>query len=48
MSEKWHGGKGDRVRKSSNQKKYRDNWEIIFGKKPKSSKYDNRNNKNSS
>ena len=29
---KWHGGKGS-ARKQSNQQKYADNWEKIFGKK---------------
>lgn len=33
MTDKWHGGKGDRPRKASNQKAYSDNYERIFGKK---------------
>lgn len=33
MSDKWHGGKGDRPRKNSNQKAYSDNYDRIFGKK---------------
>jgi hypothetical protein len=31
MTDKWHGGKGDKSR-PSNQKKYQDNWEKIFNK----------------
>ena len=34
---KWHGGKGS-ARKQSNEQKYADNWEKIFGKKPKKTK----------
>ena len=30
---KWHGGKGSAVRKTSNQTKYADNYDRIFGKK---------------
>ncbi len=30
---KWHGGKGSVVRKTSNQNKYADNYDRIFGKK---------------
>ena len=30
---KWHGGKGSAVRKTSNQNKYADNYDRIFGKK---------------
>ena len=30
---KWHGGKGSSVRKTSNQIKYADNYDRIFGKK---------------
>jgi hypothetical protein len=33
MSEKWHGGKGDKPRKNSNQKAYADNYDRIFGRK---------------
>lgn len=33
MSDKWHGGKGDKPRKTNNQKQYTDNWDRIFGKK---------------
>ena len=33
MSSKWHGGKGDKPRKTNNQKQYADNWDRIFGKK---------------
>jgi hypothetical protein len=29
---KWHGGKGS-ARKESDQKKYEDGWDRIFGKK---------------
>ena len=32
-SGKWHGGKGSAVRKTSNQNKYADNYDRIFGKK---------------
>ena len=34
MSNKWHGGKGDKPRKTNNQKQYADNYDKIFGKKP--------------
>ena len=37
---KWHGGKGS-ARKESDQDKYNDGWERIFGKK------DNKSNNNS-
>jgi hypothetical protein len=30
---KWHGGKGSAVRKTSDQTKYADNYDRIFGKK---------------
>lgn len=30
----WHGGKGSQ-RRNSNEQAYRDNWDKIFGKKPK-------------
>ena len=30
---KWHGGKGSAVRKTSDQNKYADNYDRIFGKK---------------
>jgi hypothetical protein len=33
MTDKWHGGKGDRLRKGSNQKAYSDNYDRIFGKR---------------
>lgn len=29
----WHGGKGSKRRKGSDQKAYEDNWERIFGNK---------------
>ena len=29
MTDKWHGGKGDKARKVDN-KKYAENWEAIF------------------
>lgn len=35
MSNKWHGGKGDKPRKVDH-KKFSENWERIFGKKDKS------------
>jgi len=38
MSKEWHGGKGDKPRKKSDQKKYADNWEKIFGDKKKKEK----------
>jgi len=31
MGKKWHGGKGDRRRKSSDDRKYRQGWDHIFG-----------------
>ena len=30
---KWHGGKGSAVRKTTDQTKYADNYDRIFGKK---------------
>jgi hypothetical protein len=30
---KWHGGKGSAVRRTSDQNKYADNYDRIFGKK---------------
>jgi hypothetical protein len=33
----WHGGKGS-GRRGSDDKKYADNWDIIFGKKDKAKK----------
>jgi hypothetical protein len=32
---KWHGGKGSAVRKTSDQTKYADNYDRIFGNKSK-------------
>jgi hypothetical protein len=34
---KWHGGKGS-ARKQSDQDKYNDGWDRIFGKKQKDKK----------
>lgn len=31
----WHGGKGSTPRTDTNSKQYQDNWDKIFGKKPK-------------
>ena len=36
MGKEWHGGKGDSRRKGSDDKKYRDGWDRIFGNKDKS------------
>lgn len=33
MTEKWHGGKGSKIRKSSNLQKYSDGWDKIFKNK---------------
>ena len=33
MSDKWHGGKGSKTRPVTDQKKFDDNWDKIFGKK---------------
>ena len=33
MADKWHGGKGDKPRKTSNSKKFSDGWDRIFGNK---------------
>lgn len=38
MTDKWHGGKGSKIRKSSDPKKYAENYERIFGKKKKEKK----------
>lgn len=37
MSDKWHGGKGDKARKVD-QKKYSEGWDKIFGKDKKKQK----------
>ena len=34
----WHGGKGSTPRTDTNSKQYQDNWDNIFGKKPKENK----------
>ena len=34
----WHGGKGCKPRPGTISKQYKDNWEKIFGKKPKKDK----------
>ena len=34
----WHGGKGSTPRTDTNSKQYKDNWDTIFGKKPKENK----------
>jgi hypothetical protein len=31
MSNRWHGGKGDRRRKNANDDAYRSGWNRIFG-----------------
>ena len=31
----WHGGKGSTPRTNTSSKQYQDNWDTIFGKKPK-------------
>ena len=33
MSGKWEGGKGSKFRPVTDQKKFDDNWDKIFGKK---------------
>ena len=45
MSNKWHGGKGDKPRKTNNQKQYADNWDRIFGKKESEPKINSPENK---
>ena len=46
-SEQWHGGKGSK-RRNSNEQKYSDNWERIFGKKDdKAKRKDNKSNNKS-
>lgn len=45
MSNKWHGGKGDKPRKTNNQKQYADNWDRIFGKKETDTKINSPENK---
>jgi hypothetical protein len=45
LSNKWHGGKGDKPRKTNNQKQYADNWERIFGNKSKDGKINSPENK---
>jgi len=31
MAKEWHGGKGSAPRKATDQKKFDDNWDKIFG-----------------
>lgn len=45
MSEKWSGGKGDRLRKNADLNRYKENWEKIFGKNKNESKYVKETNK---
>lgn len=45
MSNKWHGGKGDKPRKTHNQKLYAHNWDRIFGKKESDAKINSPENK---
>jgi len=45
LSNKWHGGKGDKPRKTNNQKQYADNWDRIFGKKETDTKINSPENK---
>ena len=45
MSNKWHGGKGDKPRKTNNQKQYADNGDRIFGKKETDTKINSPENK---
>ena len=35
MSNSWHGGKGSKPRPIEDKKQFEDNWDKIFGKKPK-------------
>jgi len=41
----WHGGKGS-GRRGSDDKKYTDNWEVIFGKKKEKVEWPERTNLN--
>lgn len=36
MTDKWHGGKGDKLRKTSNTNLYKKGWDNIFNKKANS------------
>jgi hypothetical protein len=45
LSNEWHGGKGDKPRKTNNQKQYADNWDRIFGKKETDTKINSPENK---
>jgi len=38
MTKQWHGGKGSAPRKGSDNKKFAENWDAIFGKKDKDKK----------
>ncbi len=40
MSGAWAGGKGSKQRKTTDQKKFEDNWDAIFGKKDQPSAVD--------
>ena len=42
MSNKWHGGKGDRRRSNADNNKYRKGWDRIFGNGDKNSDRDKR------
>lgn len=37
-SNSWHGGKGSKQRPVKDRKQFEDNWEKIFGPKPKKEK----------
>ena len=37
----WHGGKGSTHRTDTSSKQYQDNWDKIFGKKPKENNLNN-------
>lgn len=46
MTDQWSGGKGDKLRKNSDLRKYKENWEKIFGKNKNEYKYVKKTNKN--
>lgn len=40
MTDKWHGGKGDRPRKDRKDELYQQGWDRIFGRKDSQSQTD--------
>tara|TARA_R110001606_G_scaffold8060_3_gene35409 strand:- start:42 stop:197 length:156 start_codon:yes stop_codon:yes gene_type:complete len=45
MTKQWHGGKGS-AQRTKNTKQFDDNWDLIFGKKKKTSEDTTKDKKN--